>query len=82
MVLFEKYKSFILFYEYKDYISILNGCDNLTGEIIQDYCEKCLCYTNKVVDDIKNTLTCRTCDAQEDFYYNEASIESELLSIT
>lgn len=52
----------------------------MNGEVIQDYCEKCLCYVNKIVDINKNTLTCQTCNSQEGYLLDEANIEAELLS--
>ncbi len=52
----------------------------MNGEVIQDYCEKCLLYTNKTVNIDKNTLTCQTCNSQEDYLLDESNIEAELLS--
>ena len=52
----------------------------MNGEIVQDYCPKCVCYTEKVVDIDKNILTCKVCDSQEDYFLNESNIEAEMKS--
>jgi len=51
----------------------------MNGEIVTDYCPKCASYTEKIVNIDENTLTCKTCNSQEDYLMNEKRIERELL---
>jgi hypothetical protein len=52
----------------------------MNGEIITDYCEKCISYTQKKVDSEKNTLTCLTCSAQETYMIDESKLEKEMIA--
>jgi len=52
----------------------------MNGEVIVDYCEKCLNYTQKKIDTKENTLTCLTCSSQETHMLDESKLEKEIIA--